>query len=104
VLKAAYVGVSADAVLALGEGCPLLEHADVRGSDVGDTEITALVRGCPELKSLAITATAVTAVGLRAIREHCKKLVDIDLTTAMFPGGQFDETFFPRKVSVGLDP
>jgi hypothetical protein len=78
-LAVTYPGLSAQAVLALAECCPLLERVVFTGEDVGDVEITALVRGCPQLTDMDIQDTGITMGGALAILEHCKNLKYVTL-------------------------
>jgi hypothetical protein len=100
-LVADVVNVPSEGVLALAECCPLLEDAYLPfNKEIGDEEITALVRGCAELRRLDIYGTSVTELGLRAIREHCKKLYFLGVKASMYPGGLFDENYFPPALQV----
>jgi hypothetical protein len=79
-LAAANADVPTEAVLALAEGCPLLEKVILsHNPQIGDEAITALARGCPNLTELGIMRTSVTVQGMSVIREHCKSLRHIFL-------------------------
>jgi hypothetical protein len=58
------------------------------------------VRGCAELRRLDIYGTSVTELGLRAIRKHCKNLYFLGVKASMYPGGVFDEHYFPPALQV----
>lgn len=54
--------VGDEALVAIGNGCPLLCHLNVSGCyQIGDTGITAIARGCPQLTYLDVSVLQVTS-------------------------------------------
>ncbi|KAJ0555970.1 putative leucine-rich repeat domain superfamily [Helianthus annuus] len=71
VLEAQVLWVGDEALVAIGNGCPLLCHLNVSGCHhIGDTGITAIARGCHRLTYLDVSVLQVTQQKLQMFKKR----------------------------------